>query len=102
MATYARGLTSQAVNLTHTTHWSECLMYYVANACSNRNLCNWREVTAAMIEGVVNSLRQVLHEDQAPVAITITDSIQFDTGFEAKEFAKIVGIELRPGDVVQE
>ena len=42
MATYARGLTSQAVNLTHTTHWSECLMYYVANACSNRNLCNWR------------------------------------------------------------
>ena len=42
MATYARGLTSQAVNLTHTTHWSECLMYYVANACSNRILCNWR------------------------------------------------------------
>ena len=42
MATYARGLTSQAVNLTHTTHWSEYLMYYVANACSNRNLCNWR------------------------------------------------------------
>ena len=45
MATYARGLTSQAVNLTHTTHWSECLMYYVANACSNRNLCNWRVYT---------------------------------------------------------
>ena len=42
MATHARGLTSQAVNLTHTTHWSECLMYYVANACSNRHLCNWR------------------------------------------------------------
>lgn len=61
-----------------------------------------REVTAAMIEGVVNSLRQVLQEDQAPVAITIADGIQFDTGFEAKEFAKIVGIELRPGDVVQE
>ena len=61
-----------------------------------------REVTAAMIEGVVNSLRQVLHEDQAPVAITIADGIQFDTGFEAKEFAKTVGIELRPGDIVQE
>jgi hypothetical protein len=61
-----------------------------------------REVTAAMIEGVVNSLRQVLQEDQAPVAITIADGIQFDTGFEAKEFAKIAGIELRPGDVIQE
>ena len=48
MATYARGLTSQAVNLTHTTHWSECLMYYVANACSNRNLCNWRVKSSHM------------------------------------------------------
>ena len=45
---------------------------------------------------------KVLSEDQAPVAITIADGIQFDTGFEAKEFAKIVGIELRPGDIVQE
>lgn len=61
-----------------------------------------REVTALMIEGVVNSLREVLHEDQAPVAIMISDGIQFDTGFEAKEFAKIVGVELRPGDIVQE
>ena len=61
-----------------------------------------REVTAVMIEGVVNSLREVLHEDQAPVAIMISDGIQFDTGFEAKEFAKIVGVELRPGDIVQE
>ena len=55
-----------------------------------------------MIEGVVNSLRQVLNEDQAPVAITIADGIQFDTGFAAKEFAKLVGIELKPGDVNQE
>jgi hypothetical protein len=38
-----------------------------------------REVTASMIEGVVNSLRQVLNETEAPVAITITDGIQFDT-----------------------
>ena len=57
MATYARGLTSQAVNLTHTTHWSECLMYYVANACSNRNLCNWRVVAhrTSGILGILNS-----------------------------------------------
>ena len=26
----------------------------------------------------------------------------FDTGFAAKEFAKLVGLELKPGDVVQE
>ena len=61
-----------------------------------------REVTAAMIESVVNSLRHVLNEDQAPVAITISDGIQFDTGFAVKEFAKIAGIQLRPGDVDQE
>jgi hypothetical protein len=61
-----------------------------------------REVTAAMIEGVVDSLRQVLNETQAPVAITIADGIQFETGFDVKEFAKFVGIELRPGDVIQE
>ena len=61
-----------------------------------------REVTAAIIEGVVNSLRDVLKEDQAPVAITISDGIQFENGFELKEFAKIVGIDLRPGDLVQE
>lgn len=61
-----------------------------------------REVTASVIEGVVNSLRQLLAEDQAPVAITITDGIQFDTGFAAKEFAKLAGLELKPGDVVQE
>ena len=61
-----------------------------------------REVTAAIIEGVVNSLRQLLAEDQAPVAITISDGIQFDTGFAAKEFAKLVGLELKAGDVVQE
>ena len=61
-----------------------------------------REITAAMIEGVVNSLRQVLNEDQAPVAIAIADGIQFDTGFAAKEFARLAGLELKPGDVIQE
>lgn len=61
-----------------------------------------REITARMIEGVVSSLRDVLHENQAPVAITISDCILFDTGLEAKEFAKIVGLELRPDNIVQE
>ncbi len=61
-----------------------------------------REVTAGMMEGVVNSLRTVLQDVDAPVTITIGDGVQFDNGFEAKEFAKIAGIELRPGDIVQE
>ena len=62
MATYARGLTSQAVNLTHTTHWSECLMYYVANACSNRNLCNWRVYFISATEGVAQASDLDLNE----------------------------------------
>ncbi len=61
-----------------------------------------REVTAAMIEGVVNSLREVLNEPEALVNIAIAEGIQFDTGFALREFAKIAGIELKPGDVSQE
>ncbi len=61
-----------------------------------------REVTAAMIEGVVNSLREVLNEPEALVNIAIADGIHFDTGFALKEFAKIAGVELKPGDVSQE
>lgn len=61
-----------------------------------------RELTAAMIEGTVNSLREVLQDEQAEVAITIGNGIQFESGFAAKEFAKIAGIELRPGEITQE
>ena len=61
-----------------------------------------RAVTAGMIEGVVNSLREVLKEYEAPVAITITDGVDFENGFDVKEFARIAGLELKPGDLVQE
>jgi hypothetical protein len=61
-----------------------------------------REVTAALIESVVNNLRDVLHEAQAPVTIAIADGSQFETGFAAKAFAKLAGIEIKPGDVIQE
>ena len=61
-----------------------------------------REITATVIESVLTNLRQVLNEDQAPVAITISDGAQFDSGFDVKEFAKIAGVDLKPGDVVQE
>lgn len=61
-----------------------------------------REVTAVVIEGVVNSLREVLGEPEALINIAIADGVQFDTGFALKEFAKLAGIELKPGEVVQE
>ena len=61
-----------------------------------------REITAAMIEGTVNMLRDVLDESQAPIAITINGGIRFENGFEAREFAKITGMALKPGDVTQE
>ena len=61
-----------------------------------------RAVTVGMIESVVNSLREVLKEYEAPVAITITDGVDFENGFDVKEFARIAGLELKPGDLVQE
>jgi len=61
-----------------------------------------REITAAIIEGTVNMLREVLNETQAPITVGINDGIRFDNGFEAKEFAELIGMELHPGDVVQE
>ena len=61
-----------------------------------------RQLTAAMIEQTVNSLREVLNEADAQVTLAIKDGVEFESGFEAKEFAKIVGIEFRPGDISQD
>jgi len=61
-----------------------------------------REVTAAVIESIVTSVRDVLEETQAPITITISGGVQFDSGFDAKEFASLAGIELRPGSITQE
>ncbi len=61
-----------------------------------------REITAAMIEGTVNSLREILNETQAPIIITIRDGIQFESGFDATQFVEISGMSLKPGDLVQE
>ncbi|MCS6115894.1 anti-phage-associated DUF499 domain-containing protein [Shewanella baltica] len=61
-----------------------------------------RQVTAAMIESTVNSLLDVLNEVDANVSIVVKDGIDFENGFEAKEFAKLVGIELKPGDIAQD
>ena len=61
-----------------------------------------RQITAAMIEATVNSMRDVLNEADANVSISVRDGIDFENGFEAKEFAKLVGIELKPGDIAQD
>ncbi len=61
-----------------------------------------RQVTAEMIEKTVNSLRELLNEADASVTIAVRDGIEFENGFEAKEFAKLAGVELRPGDITQE
>lgn len=61
-----------------------------------------RQVTAAMIEATVNSLRDVLNEVDANVSIAVRDGVDFENGFEAKEFARLVGIELKPGDISQD
>ncbi|MGE6078507.1 anti-phage-associated DUF499 domain-containing protein [Aeromonas veronii] len=61
-----------------------------------------RQITAAMIEATINNLRDVLNEADANVSIAVRDGIDFENGFEAKEFAKLVGIELKPGDITQD
>ena len=61
-----------------------------------------RELTAAMIEAVVNNLRSVLEDEDAPVMVQVGEGVEFESGFDAKEFAEIVGIELRPGDLIQD
>jgi hypothetical protein len=61
-----------------------------------------REVSASVIESTINHLRESLNEHQSNVSLTIRDGASFETGFDAKEFATIAGIELRPGDIEQD
>ena len=61
-----------------------------------------RVVTAAVIESVINNLREVLNDHQAPLAVAISDGMDFESGSDLKEFAKITRLKLKPGDVVQE
>lgn len=60
-----------------------------------------RKITAATIEKTVEGLRKALNEADAPVAIAISDGVHFGTGFDAKEFAKLAAIQLKPGDITQ-
>jgi Protein of unknown function (DUF499)/Fn3 associated len=61
-----------------------------------------RQVTAQMIEETINTLRKVLKDEQAQISIHIVGGIQFGDGFAAKEFAELSGLQLKPGDVIQE
>jgi hypothetical protein len=61
-----------------------------------------RQITAKIIEATVNSLREVLGEQQSQVNIAIAGGVMFSDGYTAKEFAELSGIELRPGDIWQE
>jgi hypothetical protein len=61
-----------------------------------------RQITAKIIAATVNSLREVLGEQQSEVNVAISGGIVFGDGFAVKEFAELSGIELRPGDVLQE
>ncbi|MGM1051817.1 MAG: anti-phage-associated DUF499 domain-containing protein [Pseudomonadota bacterium] len=60
-----------------------------------------REVTAADIEVALSAIRKIVNDDQANVTIRINSGINFGTGFDAKEFAKLAGIELKPENIVQ-
>jgi hypothetical protein len=61
-----------------------------------------RQVTAQMIEETVNTLRKVLGDGQAQISIDIVGGIQFGDGYALKEFPELSGLQLKPGDVIQE
>lgn len=61
-----------------------------------------RQITAQIIADTIESLRKVLNDDQSQVSINIVGGIQFGDGFALKEFAEISGMQLKPGDVIQE
>jgi hypothetical protein len=61
-----------------------------------------RQVTAQMIEETVNTLRKILGDDQAQISIDIVGGIQFGDGYAAKEFSELSGLQLKPGDILQE
>jgi len=61
-----------------------------------------REITVQMLEQTINTMRKVLNDDQAQISITIKGGIQFGDGYACKEFAELSGLQLKPGDVIQE
>ncbi|MGC1951585.1 MAG: chitobiase/beta-hexosaminidase C-terminal domain-containing protein, partial [Gammaproteobacteria bacterium] len=63
---------------------------------------NERTLTAAAIETAIRGIRQALGDEQAAVQILIKGGVSFGDGFALREFAEASGIELKPGDVLQD
>ena len=63
---------------------------------------NERELTAAAIETAIRGIRAALGDEQAPVQILIKGGVTFGDGFALKEFSEVAGVELKPGDVIQD
>lgn len=63
---------------------------------------NERELTAAAIETAIKGIRQALGDERAGVQILIRGGVSFGDGFALKEFAEVAGVELKPGDVIQD
>ena len=55
-----------------------------------------------MIEQAVNSIRDIIGEADTSVTVVIREGIDFDNGYEAKQFAELVGIKLNPNDITQD
>lgn len=62
---------------------------------------NDRSVTPALLERVIQSLRDSLEEPDALVQLNIRDGAEFGTGFDLKAFAELAKIPLNPDTVEQ-
>jgi hypothetical protein len=62
---------------------------------------NQRELTIAMLEYVVTSLRSALGEEDAPLQLKVRQGGDFGTGRDLKEFAELAGLELTNNTVSQ-
>lgn len=60
-----------------------------------------RAVTASEIEIALNAIRKIVDDDNANVTIRIASGADFINGFEAKEFSRLSGVELKPESIVQ-
>lgn len=60
-----------------------------------------RDLSAAMIEKFIEDLRKLFTDEQAQVAV-IVGSCSFASGFDAKEFAKLAGTDIKADDISQE
>lgn len=61
-----------------------------------------REITAVTIEKAIEGIRSALGNAEEAVTVTIKSGARFDSGMAIKDFAKVSGIELKPGDVIQD